>query len=267
LDTSQKIVVACPNQHKLLVSRKQIGRRIVCPKCHAETAVTDEPPRQASPPPLGVTAKSHVAMAAATTAATAVAPPLPAQSLAEEKPIGSRSSPATPPAIRQRRQTSLFRAWRRLLPRQRTVQGYRAEPSWVYTTRWLAIGVAVLALFQTLPILRHIDLVQAPNWARLVALLVVMQLVAAIQLASLPDWSTTRVTMFLLAGVATLYGLVLGMLMVTPQGGTLIWDLNDVRDKAPLWCVASLLLLGLLIYATGSVAHRWRKAFLQTHVA
>jgi hypothetical protein len=146
------------------------------------------------------------------------------------------------------------------------VQGYRAEPSWVATTRWLALAVAMLALFQILPVVVQGDVLQGPVWTRMVALLVVVQLAAAVQLATIPDWSTTRATLFLIAAVATGYGLVLGMLLVAPKGGNLLWDLSDVRDKAPLWCIASLLLLGLLIYAVGTVAHRWRKAFERTHV-
>lgn len=118
-----------------------------------------------------------------------------------------------------------------------------------------------MACFQLIPAASNLAPSTAPDWARWLLMLMVIQLAYAIWMVSFPDWSTVRTMMIALAAVTTLYGVALGIATVTPREKPLPFDLNDVRDQVRLWCGAVLLLLGLLTYACGRVAHRWRKDY------
>lgn len=239
------INVRCPQGHALAVAEKHAGHRVKCPQCQSVlnvpgtngvAAAKNTDPTERAAPPKNDTPKP---------------PPLPKprSNIADEPPI-----PVPPP------QSKLVSIAPPIAERSPAVQGYRAERYRAVTVRWLGVALAVLVVFQLAPALKHWNPATAPDWARCVALLAVVQLAYAVWMISLPDWSTVRVMMFVLAGVATLYGAALGVAMITPPTKPLLLDMDDVRRSAPLWCAAVLLLVCLMTYLCGRVGFRWRKA-------
>ena len=127
--------------------------------------------------------------------------------------------------------------------------------------RWLAAGLALLALFQLAPIFRQSSFAGAPEWTRIVVFICALELAYAIWVACLPDWSTVRVLMLVTASVAALYALALSMAALTPRTAPIILGLGDVRDEARLWCGAVLALTCLLSYLCGHISFTWRSKY------
>jgi len=230
------IRISCPQGHLLGIAEKYAGKRVRCPKCQTAVLVPEVLVSDAAgghcPPAIASVARENAAIAP---------PPLPST-----VPLPPRRDLLAPPPIRENRPV---------------VQGYRAEPSRVHSVYWLAGGMLLLVLFQLAPAYARLNPATAPDWARWLMMLAVVQLAFAIWMASLPDWCTVRMVMFLLAGVATLYGVLLGIAVLTPATKSMPFDLDDVREKARLWCAAVLLLLMLLTYASGRIGFRWRKSY------
>ncbi len=116
-----------------------------------------------------------------------------------------------------------------------------------------------LSLFCLAPAVPHANLGLAPNWARAVFLLSLLQLAYGAWAASIPDWSTLRASMIVLTVVAALYGLIMTVALTTPLADTLPLDLTDIRRQAILWCTGVMLLASLLAYFSGRAAWRWRR--------
>ncbi len=129
------------------------------------------------------------------------------------------------------------------------------------TVYWLAAGLVALVLFQLTPVFTRLNPATAPDWARWVMMLALVQLALIVWMTSLPDWSTVRVMMFALAGVATLYCVALGIAVITPPAKPLLLEMDDVREKVRLWCAAVLLMVCLMTYLSGHIGFRWRKAY------
>src|SRR6185369_1837875 len=55
-------------------------------------------------------------------------------------------------------------------------EGYQADPGKVQTTYMLAMALGALTLLCAAPALRHPNLVEAPNWARVVLIASALQL-------------------------------------------------------------------------------------------
>jgi hypothetical protein len=146
-------------------------------------------------------------------------------------------------------------------PAQRqTTTGYQPDADKCSTVYYLAAAMAALSLYCIAPAISHLNLGAAPNWARVVVLLSVLQLAYAAWLASIPDWSTLRSSMIIFTVVAALYGLTMTVALSTPAENPLPLDLTDVRRQAVLWCAGVVLLASLLAYGCGRAAWRWRKA-------
>jgi len=143
----------------------------------------------------------------------------------------------------------------------RIVQGYRADRLHAQTVYWLAVGLALLALFQLIPAVMHGSPAAAPSWAALVWLIVIAQLGYAAWMACTPDWSTVWVCMIMTAVVATIYALAMALVLVTPTTSVVWFDLDEVRDSAGLWCGAVVLLVFLMAYACSRVGYAWRKSY------
>ena len=243
------ITVRCPRGHLLAVAEKYAGRQMKCPKCGSMLLVpgangfAKAADGALKPPPLPKPTGGNLdvpPMAAPPVAATpSAAPPI---VFAAAVAVHAAASPV-------------------IVERQTEVRGYRAERSRVLTVYWLALGLVALVIFQMAPVFMRLNPATAPNWARWVMMLALVQLAFIAWMASLPDWSTVRVTMFALAGVATLYCVALGMAVITPSTTPLMLDLDDVRDKVRLWCEAVLLLVCLMTYICGRVGFRWKKAY------
>jgi hypothetical protein len=140
-------------------------------------------------------------------------------------------------------------------------EGYEPEPAWVQTVYYLGVGMLVVTLFCAAPALRHLNLATAPGWARLVLLLCALQLVYIAWIVTLPDWSTVWVGMLVFALLAAIYGMGMAVAMATPLDRPLPLGMNEVRYTAAGWCMAVVLLAGLMTYFCGRISFRWRRAF------
>ncbi len=131
---------------------------------------------------------------------------------------------------------------------------------------YLAAGCAGLALLTMLPALWHLNLSEAPGWARLVLLVALLQLAYAAWLALTPDWSSLWVVMLALGAVAALYATGAAMTLQAEPGDPLLLGLGELcrqqGSKPTLWCAAVVLLASLLAQLTGAASSRWRRAAL-----
>jgi hypothetical protein len=163
----------------------------------------------------------------------------------------SRASAATSPEAASGAKLATVKAATR--PRRNVQAEFRRI---VYLT---ATGLAALSLVAMLPALKNWDLGIAPGWARGVLLWSVLQLAYAAWLASVPDWGSLWVAMFVFAATATLYGTVGTVALTMPQELDLPLDLTAVRSTAPYWCAAMALLMLGAAYWCGRVAQRARR--------
>jgi hypothetical protein len=144
-------------------------------------------------------------------------------------------------------------------------EGYQADPGKVQTAYLLAVALGILTLLCAAPAILHINLIEAPNWARVVLIAAGLQLAFICWMASLPDWSTVWITMVVFAIVAALYGVAWAVLTFTPSDmplGFLDLEPDDpIRHRAGPWCLVMLMLFTLLTYACGRFSGRWRKQY------
>ncbi len=138
---------------------------------------------------------------------------------------------------------------------------YMPDPDKVQTVRMLAIGLALTALFTAGPVVWHVNLLTAPDWARLLLLFAALQLAYVGWMASLPDWATVWVAMLINALIATLHGAALAIFLYTPVDAPLGLGLTGVvRRTAAGWCLAVVLITTLMAFACGRVCAQWRRA-------
>jgi hypothetical protein len=146
-------------------------------------------------------------------------------------------------------------------------EGYQADPGKVQTTYMLALALGALTLLCAAPALRHPNLFEAPNWARVVLIVSAVQLVFVCWMVSLPDWSTVWICMVIFAIVAAIYGMAWAVITFTPDYMPVnLLDLDEppddpVRGRAGPWCFVVLMLATLLTYACGRFSGRWRKHY------
>ena len=106
-------------------------------------------------------------------------------------------------------------------------------------------------------ILGRYELSLAPDWARLVMFLALLELAYTAWMMLAPDWSSVRVAMLVFAGATTIYALGLAIATMTPPGGQTVLEMDDVLQPARMWCSAILLLSGLMTYVCGHVSDQW----------
>jgi len=124
---------------------------------------------------------------------------------------------------------------------------------------WLSAALVGLSFLAMAPALRYWNLPDAPEWARAVLLLSLLQLAYAAWLATVPDWASLWVSMIFCAVMATVYGAVTAIAMTTPAGEEILLDLADVRKQAPLWCGGMVLLTFTMAYFCGHAAYGWHR--------
>lgn len=140
--------------------------------------------------------------------------------------------------------------------------GARPPASLPAQTAWLlAVAMAVVVLFCAAPALKHVNLLHAPGWARIVLLLAVVQLIYVVWMAVMPDWSTVWIGMLVFAGGAAVYGLGLAVALATPSKKHMILGMDEVKQTAAGWCVAVMVLSALLVYVCGRISAHWRRAY------
>jgi hypothetical protein len=143
--------------------------------------------------------------------------------------------------------------------------GYRPDTDKLYTVYYLAAAMTAFSLFTLAPALAHWNLGAAPDWARAIWLLSILQLAYVAWVVSIPDWTTLWSSMIVFTIVAALYGLVMTVALTTPLTEALPLDLTDVRRQAVMWCAGVVLLGFLLAYGCGRAAWRWRRTFELLH--
>ncbi len=196
-----------------------------------------------STPGITVEEPGAASKAAPSSEETSSAPPVPAASSALESETGNQP---------------LGEPWRE----ETMIDGYQADAGKIQTVHLLAAALVALTLFAAAPALKHLNLVTAPGWARVVIIMSAVQLLYVGWLVSLPDWSTVWIGMVVFAVVAAVYGMGWAAVTFSPvEREVTFLDLEDVRDQASGWCMAVLLLTTLLTYACGRVSGRWRRAF------
>ena len=106
--------------------------------------------------------------------------------------------------------------------------------------------------------------VSSRAWECVSLLIAAVQLVYAIYLAQLPDWSSVWVVAILSLIVTTLYATLMGAVVFGDSDSLLVRTLElsePVRRKATLWCVSMVSICALLTYFCGRIGVRWRRAF------
>ncbi len=127
----------------------------------------------------------------------------------------------------------------------------------------LAAAPAVVAMLSLAPaMVSHANLLTAPPWALAAVCLAVLQLVYAAWMINAPDWATARMQMAACAIVATIYGMLMTLAMVTPADHRLIFGLDEVRRMVPAWCGLMLLVMGAATWFCGWTSARWQSGLL-----
>ena len=107
----------------------------------------------------------------------------------------------------------------------------------------------------------HANLFTAASWALATVFLAVLQLIYALWLINVPDWATARVQMVVCAILATLYGMLMTLTMITPVNNPLILGLGEYA-RAPAWCGLMLTLMGAATWFCGRTSARWRRGLM-----
>ncbi|MFO7903629.1 MAG: hypothetical protein ACQESR_07345 [Planctomycetota bacterium] len=148
------------------------------------------------------------------------------------------------------------------------------DPSWL-TVRLLALGIAVLALLDVVPVVvaarqswgghptqwLHAHMLEP--WALAVILVAILHLVYMIYLLQLPDYSCVRVVSCFLLVISTAYAIVLGVRLLAPSGNRLMTSLALESNpfsaqQESLWCFLMMTLTGVLSYLAGRAASQWQ---------
>ncbi len=124
---------------------------------------------------------------------------------------------------------------------------------------WMTLLTVFLGMLTMLPGLFSVNSWFAPLWARTSLLLGLWQLGLAIWIMTIPDWSALRVALWTYALLAAFYGGLFAVVLATPRGQDLPWDLTAVRERAIPWSGGMAFFCLLAAYANGTMMSRWRK--------
>jgi hypothetical protein len=87
-----------------------------------------------------------------------------------------------------------------------------------------------------------------------------VELAYVVWMVTVPDWSTVWTAMIVFASVAAVYGAALALTVMTPRTTAMLFDLDENRDAARLWCASVVVVTSLMTYVTGTIGYKWRKA-------
>jgi len=136
----------------------------------------------------------------------------------------------------------------------------RLDRHWIQTVYWLAFALAAVTLFSAAPAMRHLNLLAAPTWARVMLLVATLQFAYIIWMVLVPDWSTVWIGMIVFAVVAAMYGMMVLAAWLTAAGNPLPFELAGSRATVAGWSAAVTLMNGLMIYVCGRISAAWRRA-------
>jgi hypothetical protein len=225
------------------------------------------PERKPSPPPIPKKEQPEPTPpdAAPPTPPTA-APPVPPTAAAP-------SAPPPPPLPATAEKTQTVAEPPPLLPEKPNLPGIETLPDQRWTCYYLAIALALMGLFNMSPgvwdIFQQIKKDAAEDiyfWAYVLLLIGMIQLVYAVYLAQLPDWSSVWVVSLLTLLMAVAYAMLLGLVLLAKEESGVIATLqlaDQLRNNhATLWCFMMLSVTSLYTYFSGRAGVRWH----QTHV-
>lgn len=183
----------------------------------------------------------------------------PACGAAVSVPAVHATAEGTAGAGHARRQPS-HGLWREAHTEEEKAAGFLADRSKMHGARWLAGCQIALALFSAGPAFFYLSFSSSPAWAVVLLLAAVLQIAYAIWMALVADWSTVWVTMAVWAVTAAAFGLFWTVIAFTAAGEPIeLLDIDPVRQKAGGWCLAMLILSGVMTGICGRTAARWRK--------
>ncbi len=163
----------------------------------------------------------------------------------------SVAAPSAPPV-----QNGIFK-W---LGFREAATGYRPDVGKVTTVRWLALFLAVIAILGAIPV--FIDKHHFYIWSHVVLFISVLQLLYVFWMFTMPDWSTVWVLMLVFAVTAAVYGFGLAMTFLMPIQSALPFELQPVRESAPIWCAVMLLFTFLGAFLCGRYSFHWYRAYV-----
>ena len=148
--------------------------------------------------------------------------------------------------------------------------GVLHERSKVLVVYQLAAALIAAALFSMAPAAWDIvDYWRIPEshfvarWALVLIFLGTLQLAYGVYVIQLPDWGTVWVVTLYSLGLATLYAMLLGVTLLSPESGAIVsfLQLGDkiAGSKASLWCVCMVSVATLLAFFAGRLSVRWHK--------
>ena len=152
------------------------------------------------------------------------------------------------------------------------MRGVEHDPGKKWTIYQLGCCLAVMGLVGVYPavmeVVRHVRDFESrgvESWAYFVFLLSGLQLVYALYMVQLPDWSTARVVMVISAMISVLYATSMGVALMAADDNAIIGALGlSVQHAAgyvSLWCCMMTMLMSLLTYFLVRTTLRWQRAF------
>ena len=112
---------------------------------------------------------------------------------------------------------------------------------------------------------RDLEATNIDNWVYLLFFLSGLQLVYALYLFQLPDWSSVWVVMIVTATFATLYATFMGIALVAGEGHGFIQalELGDLQRRGylSLWCFLMTLVTSTATYFLIRFSLRWHRAY------
>ena len=152
------------------------------------------------------------------------------------------------------------------------VRGVEHDPGKKWTVYQLGCCLALLGLAGMYPaiaeVTRHFTTFDSngiESWAYLVFLLAGVQLVYALYMVQLPDWSSVWMVMINSAATSVVYAMSLGIALMSRDDNAIITSLglSQLHDAGhmSLWCAMMTLLTSLLTYFLVRASLKWQKAF------
>ena len=274
----------CPFGHRLSVADELAGKKGRCPVCRQRVYVPVlSPPEHVEGESLAGAIEAAESVIEVEAPSLSPPPPLPSFDSAKTAPEKAASGPLLEssrelkPAPRKPGEPSFDNIGPlvdsigpanvkppspdRSPPEAPPHEVYEPAATDVQTVWLLAAALALVTLFSAAPALSHLNLAEAPGWARLVLLLAALQLIYIAWMATLPDWSTVWIGMLVFALSASIYAVGMSLVLASRVDAPLPLGMNAVRQSAAAWCGVVVLLSGLMAYFCGRISAKWRRTF------
>jgi hypothetical protein len=227
---------------------------------------SDQAGQPAKPPPLRKPPSPAPAAKQEADAANATASLAKPHPLAIEELIAPPPPPPAPPMPAPAAQAAPVPA------PAAPARGYEPDQQKRWTIYQLGTALILAAVFGMIPAFLNVteqwQLINSPGiarWALMLIFVGLVQIAYAVYLIQIPDWSTAWVVSLLTLALATLYAMLLGLILLGREESQVIQFLELVQQihgkRAPGWCVIMLSLSCLLAYCSGRISVRWYDAY------